>query len=376
MAVVAAHENWGEIKLACEWNGSAVGTETSLHQLSPYIGKIKSTMAASLISQFTDKGDLVYDPFCGSGTIALESWRVGRNVAANDSSRYAHLLTRSKLFPYGSVDEACRDIESVAAAAANTSWVDLRTIPKWVRKFFHPDTLREILAWNSVLERRDLFFLRSCLMGILHHQRPGFLSFPSSHTVPYLREKKFQRCKFPKMYEYRSVRDRLERKVRRALRRMPLLDRNIHRECHGKNAAQFVPSGVIEAIITSPPYMRQLSYGRDNRLRLWFLGISNWQRLDQEVSPPEQQFLALMRSCFKRWQNALRPRRYCVLVLGDTWSRSYGMPLPEVVAEIAVHEIGGYELLCKYSEQIPAIRRVRRECRGSQSETVLVLQRR
>src|SRR2546429_486321 len=51
---VSAQANCAEIRLAREWNGSAVGTETTLHQLSPYIGKIKSTMAASLISQFTD----------------------------------------------------------------------------------------------------------------------------------------------------------------------------------------------------------------------------------------------------------------------------------------------------------------------------------
>ena len=57
--------------LTCDWEGSALKAESTFHQLSPYIGKLKSSMAGSLISQFTDPGDLIYDPFSGSGTVAL-----------------------------------------------------------------------------------------------------------------------------------------------------------------------------------------------------------------------------------------------------------------------------------------------------------------
>src|SRR3954470_13785945 len=88
-----------------DWSGSAQQNETTLHQLSPYIGKLKSSIAGSLISQFTQAGDVVYDPFSGSGTVALEAWIAGRNVIANDYSPYAALLSRAKLFPLGSLDE-------------------------------------------------------------------------------------------------------------------------------------------------------------------------------------------------------------------------------------------------------------------------------
>jgi 16S rRNA G966 N2-methylase RsmD len=61
-------------RLLHNWRGSALKSESTLHQLSPYIGKIKSSMAASIIAQFTHEGELVYDPFSGSGTVALEAW--------------------------------------------------------------------------------------------------------------------------------------------------------------------------------------------------------------------------------------------------------------------------------------------------------------
>src|SRR3989442_14881114 len=82
------------------WTGSAWQIESTLHQLSPYIGKIKSTMASSLIHQYTKPGDVVCDPFSGCGTVAFESWIAGRHVIANDLSPYAVLLTHAKLFPY------------------------------------------------------------------------------------------------------------------------------------------------------------------------------------------------------------------------------------------------------------------------------------
>ena len=359
--------------LICDWAGSALKSESTLHQLSPYIGKIKSSMASSLVSQFTKKGDLVYDPFSGSGTVALEAWLAGRRVVANDFSPYANLLTSAKLFPYRSTADALGDIEVLSSeASALHECQDLRRIPIWVRSFFHPDTLREAASWAVVLKKKRRLFLLACLMGILHHQRPGFLSLPSSHTVPYLRVKKFPRAQFPDLYEYRSVRDRLEAKVRRALERVPELNFRVSRACFSKRAETLVPSQKVDAIVTSPPYMRQLDYARDNRLRLWFLGVNNWKSLDNTISPNAAAFLRLMRRCFTTWKTVLRASGHCVLVIGNACSRVDKDDLPQLVTHIAETEVGGFSLICDYTETIPNARRVRRGIRGSTSETVLV----
>lgn len=356
------------------WKGSTLHYESTLHQLAPYIGKMKSSMARTLITTFTYEGGTVYDPFCGSGTVALEAWATGRNIIANDLSPYAFVLTRAKLYPHFSTDEAIREIDVLAGRVRTVIRnVDLRRVPKWVRSFFHPDTLRETIAWFQVLRAKRSCFLTSCLLGILHHQRPGFLSYPSSHTVPYLRQKKYPSDIYPELYQYRPVRERLEKKIMRALRRVPLMDPSLTRECHRHNAVIFRPKQRVDAIITSPPYMKQLDYGRDNRLRLWFLGVSDWGSLDQIISPSETEFLGVFRSCLRLWHNVLTPSGLCVLVLGDAQSRSYDMALPDVVVHIATKEIGGYALVSRYTDPIPNNRRVRRGCIGSRKETILVL---
>ena len=55
------------------WHGSYNGRESSLQQLSPYVGKMKSGMAQVLISLYTEPGDLILDPFSGSGVVPLLS---------------------------------------------------------------------------------------------------------------------------------------------------------------------------------------------------------------------------------------------------------------------------------------------------------------
>lgn len=360
--------------LTIKWKGSALGEESTLHQVSPYIGKMKSSMTSALVSTFTGKDETIYDPFCGSGTVVFEAWAAGRNVIANDLNPYAFVLTQAKLFPCLTADDAMAEVniasEKVRHIVPN---VDLRRVPIWVRSFFHPDTLREIIAWFQILMSRKSYFVLSCLLGILHHQRPGFLSYPSSHTIPYLRQKKFPPDLYPELYQYRPVKERLERKVMRMLRRVPPLDLNLYRKCHMNNAGNFLPYQEINAIITSPPYMRQLDYGRDNRLRLWFLGYKDWKKLDDTISPSEDKFLNLFRSCLTLWQEALIPNGKCILVLGDTHCRKYNMPLPDAIAQIATQEIGGYSVLWKYSEPIPNDRRVRRGYCGNLMETILVL---
>jgi SAM-dependent methyltransferase len=334
-------------------------------------------MAGILIEKFSRKSDIIYDPFCGAGTVALEAWAAGRNVLATDLNPYAILLTSAKLCPPSSLEDTVTEINRTADQVNHIApKVDLATIPQWVKDFFHPATFQEIMAWTQVLKRNNSDFLLACLLGILHHQRPGFLSYPSSHTVPYLRNKKFPKQIYPELYEYREVKTKLIKKVERTLKRIPNFDFSLIRRCKMHDAAGFEPGSCINAIITSPPYMRQLDYGRDNRLRLWFIGTEDWQSLNDKISPPEKSFIELMRKCLMRWHDFLVPGGLCVLVLGDGYCRSYGLTIPDAIAHIAVEELNGYSIMWRYTEVIPGVRRVRRNCSGSTTETILVLKKR
>ena len=252
-------------------SASTVATDCTFHQIAPYIGRMKTSIARFLVKSFTNPGDLVVDPFCGSGVVALEAAIEGREVLAGDWNKYAITLTRGKLQPPPTLTDAEVELEELWKQSRELlSRQDLRTVPLWVRRFFHRETLRNALAFRDACVAKRNDFHLACLLGILHHQRPGFLSYPSSHLVPYLRTKKFPRDDFPTMYSERDVFSRLLAKVRRTYRRSPdpfVLPRKIVHV----DARHFPAFRKMDAIITSPPYMNELDYVRDNRLRLWFV---------------------------------------------------------------------------------------------------------
>jgi hypothetical protein len=338
---------------------------------------MKSTLASCLVRELSKRRQVVYDPFCGSGTVPLEAWMQGRAVIATDLSPYSAVLTKAKLAPPETAVDAVEMLASLSREAArrgreNTS----RDVPVWVSGFFHPDTLREVLGLCAVLREEQADFFLACLLGILHHQRPGFLSYPSSHQAPYLRTLAFPREQYPELYAYRPVRERLVRKVQRAYRRFPKLDWRIPRHFALTDGSAHVPESRIDCIVTSPPYMRRLDYARDNRLRLWFLGVDDWRTLEPRVTPSVRPFVALMSNSLQHWRDILRPAGTCALVLGDAGTRQPTSPLVELIVGLATREPGGWSLVQTVVERSPTGPSPGRCHAGGLRETVVVLRRR
>jgi hypothetical protein len=356
-----------------DWSGSCVHTESTFHQLAPYIGKLKSSIAAALVEEYTRPGDVVLDPFVGAGTIALEAAVRDRSVLASDVNPYAVLLTRAKLFApsdlSSTLDKARNYLRTAERASAS---VDLRRVPPWVRHFFNPRTLREVIAVRDVLIDRREYFLLGCLLGILHHQRPGFLSYPSSHLVPYLRNNLFPRARYPEMYEYRDVASRLTAKITRAFRRSVIIPSTLSRKCRLADIRNLrVEAKSVDAVISSPPYMNALDYVRDNRLRLWFLGV-NQSNPCSESPRNEQAFVSLMRATLFTMRRALRDGGKCILVVGEANRSARGVDAIAITRAMIGAPAFGFREETVLFDKIPDVRRARRTYRSTKRECVIV----
>lgn len=360
-----------------EWEGTSQGFESTLHQIAPYIGRMKSRMAQCLIESYSQPGDIVLDPFVGSGVVALESAIRGRGVICCDFNPYAVTLTKAKLTAPPTLDEALARVQKYLhhAKKAHHS-VNFEAIPNWVKQFFHPRTLQEVTLLSEHLRANNEYFLLGCLLGILHHQRPGFLSFPSSHLVPYLRTKKFPMESYPELYEYRDITPRLEHKIRRIYRRFTQIAPNMPRVCIECDACDLdlLPNSV-NAVITSPPYMNALSYGRDNRLRLWFLGVSDYGKYDRMSPRNPVEFRHLMARSLALFQRALLPGAVCVLVLGEVDWGSSKIDTAELVMEVATKGVCNYNCEALIDDIVPESRRSRKGCNRVQRERIVVLRK-
>ena len=360
------------------WNGSFNGRESSLQQLAPFVGKLKTGIVHHLIEHFSRMSDVVCDPFSGCGVVPFESLLLGRKAKANDLSPYATCITRGKLSAPPTLQRAASGCETlIEYVERRWRFQDLRKVRTWVRSFFHPRTLKETLAAFEFCRTRKDWFLAACLCGILHHQRPGFLSYPASHMVPYLRTTKFPMDEFPEMYTYRSLAERLREKVKRAYRRTNVVtawtERNYEVTSKNANALPF-SDNAVDLVLTSPPYYNALDYARDNRLRLWFLGQRDWKQLKRRLTNSNTRYEDEMRKCIKEMYRVLKPGKFCLLVVGEVQQNGATRDTGAVLGKLA-HEVtsGGFALDCVVEDPIPDARRSRRGTKTTRVEKLLVL---
>ena len=362
------------------WHGSFNARESSLHQLSPYVGKLKSGMVRVLVSLYSKPGDSVLDPFSGSGVVPLEAVLAERVAFANDLSPYAYVLTRGKLdVPQSEAAALQRSETLVERVEREAKSIDPSLAPEWVREFFHPQTFREVLAAFRLLTEQKDYFLTACLLGILHHVRPGFLSYPSSHLVPYLRKTKYPPEQFADMYAYRDVRSRLIAKVKRAYRRamLPISWEQRQYQVWQTNAMSLpLDRETVDTIISSPPYFGALDYARDNRLRLWFLGCEDWKALDASLTASTKTYLPQMAVCLREMARVLKPGGYCILVLGDVERNGERRRTAEILGELA-QEVTDHRFAIEtiYDDRIPDERRSRRRTNTTKFERILVMRK-
>jgi len=285
-----------------------------------------------------------------------------------------------KLSAPASKYDAIKDAESVLDLVEEQSRTcDLCDVPEWVSQFFHPETLKEIVTAFGILRQQKDHFLLACLLGILHHVRPGFLSYPASHLTPYLRPHIYPRDRYPAMYEYRALRPRLVAKIERAYRREHAHDpwgTDAYQVLQVNSMRLPISDGSVDSIISSPPYFGALDYARDNRLRLWFLGVEDWKAIDNILTASDKVYIPQMVESLKEMYRVLKPDGHCVLVLGDVERNGKTRNTASILSDLASQTSDGRlvtELI--YTDEIPDERRSRRKTKTTKYERILVMKK-
>ncbi len=276
-----------------------------LHRMSPYVGKIKPGMAYWLIKIASKEGQVILDPFCGIGTIPLEADLQGRVGIGVDLNPYAFSISRAK-FDRASMEEQLKWLDGVEV---DISKISIGDCSPFMKKFYHPNTLKEIIFLRDLMIEQKKYFLLGCLLGIIHGHRPGHLSAVTSLVIPFEPKSKA---------EYKEVIPRLKDKVKRMYKDgFPL-------KTTGKaflGDARKLPLGdeSIDLVISSPPYFNTLDYVNDNKLRLEFLGYNDNKKeeLKKELIQSKDDYLEEMQKVGLELKRVIKKKGMCIFVLGD-----------------------------------------------------------
>jgi hypothetical protein len=254
----------------------------SIHEIS-YRACFKPQLPAYFIERLTREGDVVYDPFSGRGTTAIEAALRGRGVAANDVNPLSVILTKPRLELPSLADIDAR-LRSLKFAARPRGSLDLSM-------FFHPDTEHEILGLREYLYRRQRSgeedsvdrWIRMVATNRLTGHSPGFFSvytLPPNQAVSARSQAKIN-ARRQQSPPPRDVPGIIRRKTRALLRdvtaarseRLARVARQSRIVIGSSARTPTIESESVALAVTSPPFLDVVDYRTDNWLRCWFSGI-------------------------------------------------------------------------------------------------------
>jgi hypothetical protein len=255
---------------------------SSIHEIS-YRACFKPQLPAYFIERLTRHGDLVYDPFAGRGTTAVEAALQGRQVVVNDVNPLSAILTRPRLElpPVAEIDSRLRTLRF---SPRPPSGIDLSM-------FFHPDTEYEILGLREYLYRRRQSgeedradrWIRMVATNRLTGHSSGFFSvytLPPNQAVSPEDQLRIN-ARLRQEPGYRDIRALILKKSMQLQGRLSAAERwRLHAAAEGArymmNEAARTPdleSGSVQLTVTSPPFLDVVQYAKDNWLRCWFNGF-------------------------------------------------------------------------------------------------------
>lgn len=254
----------------------------ALHEIS-YRACFKPQLPRFFIERLTHPGDVVYDPFMGRGTTAIEAALLERIPFANDVNPLSLIMTRPRLCP--------PTVDAVAARLKQISLDDPDELPEDLLVFYHPQTLRGISSLKKYLRaRRDTGnldpvdeWIEMVSINRLTGHSNGFFSvytLPPNQAVSVKSQIKInaKRNQTPPKRDIIAIVLKKTRQllgdcspaVRKALAGVAPGSRLLTAPAH---ATAEIADNAVSLVVTSPPFLDIVQYPVDNWLRCWFASI-------------------------------------------------------------------------------------------------------
>lgn len=277
------------------------------HAFHEYKGRYYPQLAKSLLNYAgVQKGDTLFDPFCGSGTGLVESFLQGLNAFGTDINPIAYLIAKSKIRSFFIEIQELEDLRHRYDAFLKQ--VDLNTPVSYQDKvdfeylthWFPMENLKKVLFLMEQIEQEvnpDVnLLLKVTLSNILKeysYQDPTQLRIrrrkdePKTNLLECFLFNLEKNIKILKNFNSLNI-DKQSIKIENYL-------------CDIKDLQNGTPiqDHSIDVVVTSPPYLTALPYIDTDRISLFALGLakdkSEFRQLERimigtrEITPKERQ---------------------------------------------------------------------------------------
>ncbi|MCE9499097.1 MAG: site-specific DNA-methyltransferase [Leptospira sp.] len=293
-----------------------------IHYTISYRASFKPELPSFFFREFLyKKNSVVFDPFGGRGTTAIQANLEGHRAIHNDVNPVSVFLAKSrKIIP--TMEKLERKLDSIDLKKPCRESV----MDKSLLNFFHPDTLREIknlMELGASDDTPELDYLRLTALSRLHGHSTGFFSvytFPQFSISPEAqRRNNLKRGLVP---EYRPIKPRISGKMKRDLSDpLPPFYHEYSKNNLYTNSSSVsiddAPDSVADLAVTSPPFLDKVNYGQDNWMKSWFLGVKEEEAEKITMFPGVENWRNFISKTLIESSRILRKNAYFVMEVGE-----------------------------------------------------------
>lgn len=325
------------------WSHQGSREFDSWHSMCSYLGAFPPSLANYFIKYFTQEGDLVFDPFSGRGTTALEARLLNRKSVASDLNPIALALSYAKSTNLSKEEIFNRILTLEEKYDYALYQPEALAQPDEIHLIFHPRTLaqlcylrRKLLGSDSPIDK----FLVGICLGILHGgeradgtsgyasiDMPNTFSMSPEYVRRFVQTKQLNRV-------FHDVFDLLRQKTTRLFKKHTPQKRvaNIYKadaKTLSTNSDLKKYKKKVNLILTSPPYLGIVNYAKQNWIRSWFINENPEEvskSLDDDLNLEE--WVGFSSQVIDQLKTFMDKEAVAVFVIGDVAkSRTSVIPL-------------------------------------------------
>jgi site-specific DNA-methyltransferase (cytosine-N4-specific) len=326
-----------------------------LHSIHPYPAMFHFLLVRKFINELSSEGDLILDPFCGSGVSAVEALINNRNYVGYDINPLAVLIAKVRTTPI-STEKAFKLLELILKQDVKDY-----EVPKFpnIEYWFDEDVIEELAKLKAIIFSIEDINLQN-LFKVAFSETIRLVSRADHSEFKLVRAKKAKKKNVKLVFETiarrniinLSILSKLALKARVDIRQLNVLD------------SLPIEDESVDLVITSPPYgdsKTTVAYEQFSKLSIKWLGLDdsfkNYQlgakeksyehdlpsdelsecleeikRVDEKRAKDVYSFYVDLYRAIENISKKVKPGKYAVIVVGNRKVKGVELPTDKICA--------------------------------------------
>jgi len=382
--------------LAIDWSFKDENTSYLTHGIHPYPAKFIPQIASSLIQNLSSPGELVFDPFSGSGTTALEANLARRKSVNIDLNPLAIIIGQVKTTKINNqikieIEKLIQEIKNTDSGSLDyysftrknkNKKLKIPEIPN-IEKWFHNNAIKELSFISNLIN--NLKDQAAKNIGLVSLSKTILRVSNQVSETQYSSKPK----EIPKELTINLFLENLQKIVKKlnhtklSTLSSKFILADIRKPIVGFSNDLPIKENSIDLVVTSPPYPNVTDYHLYHRFRLFWLGYDPRELANNEIGSHLRHqkektnfkdYMSEMKLALENIFHALKPGRYAGIIVGDG---IYNKQIFETGKELAnvANELG-FEKILDFKRPVHEIKRsFIKSARRTKLETILILRK-